>query len=589
VGLDSWLTLATLAAVVIGMARELVPPTMAVLGGSIFLMLTGVISTEDAFAGFSNAAPLTVAALYILAAAVSRTGLLRQPLSTALRNAETDRGVLTRLLPGVAAASSFLNNTPIVAMLVPEMSSWAHRKGRAPSRFLMPMSFAAILGGTITLLGTSTNLLVSGLLSERTGEPLGFFEITPVGLPLAVVGVAAVVLLTDRLLPEHRSSPREDLSEEFREFVFEMRVVPDGALDGIEVEEGGLRHLAGVFLVEIVRGSHVISPVRPTTSLEGGDLLRFVGKASEVVDLLEMPGLESAHAAQMGGFDLTRSNFYEAVIGPSSPLAGTTLKEAQFRSRYQGAVVAIHRGGQRIDAKFGEVRLRSADTLVVLAESGFRERYRDRQDFLLISRLGEPVVSESRPRLITLVVAAGFLVIAAGGIMPILHAALLADLAIVALRVLTPSQARDAINLDVVLLIAGSFGLAAAMDQSGLAERLASGLVGGLEPFGVTGVLIGIVLATLLLTESVSNAAAAVVVFPIAFAAALELGVDPRGFAVAVAVAASASFLTPVGYQTNMMVYGPGGYRYSDYARLGSPLTLLTLALTVGIVQAIWI
>ncbi len=587
-GLDSWLTLVTLLALVIGMARELVPPTLAVLGGSILLMLTGVITTQEAFAGFSNPAPLTVAALYIVAAAVSRTGLLRQPLSSVLASTKSDRGVLARLLPGVAASSSFLNNTPIVAMLVPEISSWAHRRGRAPSRFLMPMSFAAIVGGTITLVGTSTNLLVSGLLEERTGEPLGFFEITPVGLPVTVVCVTAIVLLAGRLLPDKRS-PREELSEEFRQFVVEMSVVPGGPLDGVEVEEGGLRHLTGVFLVEIERGEHVISPVRPTTSLSGGDLLRFVGKATEVVDLLEMPGLESAHAAQMGGFNLTRSNFYEAVVGPSSPLAGTTLKEAHFRSRYQGAVVAIHRGGQRIDAKFGEVRLRPADTLVVLAESGFRERYRDRQDFLLISRLGEPVASEARPRIITLLVAAGFLVMAAGGVMPILHAALLADLAILAFGVLTPSQARNAVNLDVVLLVAGSFGLAAAMEQSGLAQQIAMGLVDWLDPLGVTGVLVGIILATLLLTESVSNAAAAVVVFPIAFAAATELGVDPRGFAIAVAVAASASFLTPIGYQTNMMVYGPGGYRYSDYSRLGAPLTLITIIVTVVAVQAVWL
>jgi di/tricarboxylate transporter len=588
VGLDSWLTLATLLAVVVGMARELVPPTLAVLGGSILLMLMGVISTDEAFAGFSNSAPLTVAALYIIAAAVSRTGLLRQPISSTLASAKSDRGVLARLLPGVAAASSFLNNTPIVAMLVPEISSWAHRRGKAPSRFLMPMSFAAIIGGTITLLGTSTNLLVSGLLDERTGEPLGFFEITPVGLPLAVLGVGAIVMLAGRLLPEHRS-PRDELSEEFRQFVVEMTVVPGGALDGVEVESGGLRHLTGVFLVEIQRGNEVISPVRPTTWIAGNDLLRFVGKAGEVVDLLEMPGLQSAHAAQMGGFDLARSNFYEAVVGPSSALAGTTLKEAEFRSRYQAAVVAIHRAGHRIDAKFGEVRLRPADTLVVLADSGFRERHRDRQDFLLISHLGEPVASEPRRRITTLVVTAGFLIVAATGIMPTLNAALLADLALIGFGVLTPSQARNAVNLDVVLLVAGSFGLAAAMEQSGLADQMAAALVNGLGPLGVTGVLVGVIIATLILTEAVSNAAAAVVVFPIAFAAAVELGVDPRGFAVAVAVAASASFLTPVGYQTNMMVYGPGGYRYTDYARLGAPLTLLTIIVTVVVVRMVWL
>ncbi len=191
---DSWLTLAVLLGVVVVMARELVPPTVAVLGGTVALFLTGVITADEAFAGFSNAAPLTIAALYIVAAAVSRTGLLRQPLAAALASAKSDRGALVRLLPGVAASSSFLNNTPIVAMLVPEVSSWAQRRGRSPSRFLMPISFAAIVGGVVTLIGTSTNLLVSGLLDARTGEPLSFFEITPVGLPVALIGVVAIVL-----------------------------------------------------------------------------------------------------------------------------------------------------------------------------------------------------------------------------------------------------------------------------------------------------------------------------------------------------------------------------------------------------------
>ena len=585
---DSWLTLAVLVGVVVTMARDLLPPTVAVLGGTVLLLLTGVITSQQAFAGFSNPAPLTIAALYVVAAAVTRTGLLRQPLAAALSSADTDRGALTRLLPGVAAASSFLNNTPIVAMLVPEVSSWAHRRGRSPARYLMPISFAAIVGGTVTLIGTSTNLLVSGLLDERTGEALGFFEISPVGLPIAVLGVIVVTLLAPRVLREGRTLS-EELSEDFRQFMVEMTVVPGAALDGASVEEGRLRHLSGVFLVELERSDHVIAPVSPSTQLRGGDRLRFVGKAGEVVDLLEMPGLVSAHADQLGGFDLVRSNFYEAVIGPSSPLAGTTLKEARFRSRYQGAVIAIHRSGQRIDAKLGEVALRPADTLVVLADAGFRERHRDRHDFLLVSALGRPVMSETRHRLTVLAVTAGLLVLAAGGIMPILNAALLADIAILAFGVLTFSQARDAVDLDVVLLVAGAFGLAAAMDSSGLADQLAAGLVDGLGALGVSGVLVGVIIATLVLTELVSNAAAAVVVFPIAFAAAIELGADPRGFAVAVAVAASASFLTPVGYQTNMMVYGPGGYRYTDYARLGAPLTLITTVVTVIAVQLIWV
>jgi di/tricarboxylate transporter len=588
VSIDSWLTLAILAITVVAMAKDFVSPTVGILGATILLMLTRVITTEEAFEGFSNAAPLTIAALYILAGAVTRTGLLRQPINAALSGSRSDSASLGRLLPGVAAGSSFLNNTPIVAMLVPEITAWAERRGTTPSRFLMPMSFAAIVGGMVTLIGTSTNLLVSGLLESATGEPMRFFEITPVGLPVAVAVIGAMVLLAGRLLPDHRTL-REELIEDFRRFSVEMSVVDGGPLDGIEVGNGGLRDLSGVFLVEIERGPQVLAPVSPETRLEGGDLLRFVGKSGEIVDLLEIPGLRSAHAEQMTGFDLARSHLYEAVIGPSSPLNGTTLKERRFRSRYQAAVIAIHRSGQRIDAKLGEVRLRSADTLVVLADEGFRDRYRDRHDFLLVSQLGEPIASEPRRRYTVLAVLAGFLLLAATGLLPTLHAALLADIAIVGTGVLTFSQARNAVNLDVVLLVAGSFGLAAAMQSSGLAGVVAEGLVDGLGGLGATGVLVGVLLATMILTELVSNAAAAVVVFPVALAAAAEVGADPRGFAIAVAVAASASFLTPVGYQTNMMVYGPGGYRYTDYARLGAPLSLITIIIASIVVSAIWL
>ena len=583
-----WLTLVVVVAVVITMVRDLFPPAAAVLGGSIILLITGVVTAEEAFSGFSNPAPLTIAALYVVAAAVTRTGLLRPVLTSALRSAQSDRTVLARLLPSVAAGSSVFNNTPIVAMLVPEVSNWAVRRGGSPSRFLMPLSFAAIAGGTITLIGTSTNLVVSGLLEERTGEGFGFFAMTPVGLALAFGVVIALVAFSGRLLPAH-SSPQEDLTAASKEFFTEMIVRDGGALDGATVEGGGLRHLSGMFLVEVERGEHSIAPVSPSLQLHGGDRLRFVGKAGDVVDLLDMPGLESAHADQLTGFDLVRSDFFEAVVGPSSPLVGQTLRSSDFRSRYRAAVVAIHRDGTRIDAKLGDVRLRATDTLVLLAASGFRSLQNDRSDFLLVAPIGRPTVTDPRHRATVTVVTVGLIILAATGLMPILNVSLLAGLVLVGFGVLAPSQARDAIDLNVVLLVAGSFGLAAAMDTSGLADRIASGLVNATDVFGVVGVLAGVVVATIVLTELISNAAAAVVVFPVAFAAAVDLGVDPVGFAVAVAVAASASFLTPVGYQTNMMVFGPGGYRYRDYVRLGAPLSVFSLVVIVGLVNAIWL
>jgi di/tricarboxylate transporter len=354
------------------------------------------------------------------------------------------------------------------------------------------------------------------------------------------------------------------------------------------VEEAGLRDLAGVFLIEVARGDEAIVPVSPSTRLHGDDSLRFVGRAGDVVDLHNMRGLRSSAADHMPRFDLERSNFFEAVVGATSPLIGKTLKEAGFRGTYGGAVVAVHRAGQRVDAKLGEVPLRVGDTLVVLADRSFRERWTDRGDFLLISRLGSSPMVASGKRLIAAAILIGVVALAATGLVSVLKAALLGALALLVFRVLRPGEARSAIDLDVVLLIAGGFGLAAAMESSGLAETIATGLVDSFGTMGDIGGLLGIVLATIVLTETVSNTAAALIVFPIAASAAAALGYDLRGVAIAVAVAASASFLTPVGYQTNVMVYGPGGYRYTDYARLGAPLTALAVIGILVIVPWAW-
>jgi di/tricarboxylate transporter len=583
---EAWLTLAVVLIAIGLMVRDLVSPALAVMGGTIVLLLSGVLTTAEAFSGFSNPAPLTVAVLYVLAAAASKTGALQPLVGRALDAAGTDRANLVRLLPPVAAASSVLNNTPIVALLVPDVRAWAGRHGRAASRYLMPVSFAAILGGTVTLIGTTTNLVVSGLLENAGFDPLGFFEMTAIGLPIAIVGVAVVVALSPHLLPTRDDTARE-LTERAREFSMDLTVVPSGPLDGATVEGARLRHLSGVFLAQLERPGELVAPVAPTTRLRGGDRLRFVGRVDDVVDLLGLAGLEADDAEQTG-FDPSRMSLFEAVVGASSPLVGRTLKEAGFRSRYQAAVLAIHRAGHRIDAKLGEVAVRVGDTLALVADPGFRERWRDRGDFLLISPLGETPAPTGRHRGTVAVIVAAVVLTAALTPVSILEAALGGALAVLALRILTPAEARNAVDLDVILLIAGGFGLGEAMLGSGLAETIASGLSDVFGGFGPVGALAAVVVLTVVMTESVSNTAAALIVFPIALATAGSLDLDPRGFAIAIALAASASFLTPVGYQTNVMVYGPGGYRYRDYTRLGLPLTVTVVTIILAGVPLIW-
>ena len=349
--LDAWITLAVVVVTVGVLAAELVAPSVAVLGGVAALLVLGVIDVEQGFAGFSNPAPLTVAALYVVAAAVRKTGVLERIVGAVLSSGERaggERSGLARILTPVAGSSAFLNNTPIVAMVAPAVVSWCRRTGQSPSRYLLPISFATILRGTLTLVGTSTNLVVSGLLREAGEEPLGLFEIGKVGLPVAIAGIALLVVVTPVLLPRRRA-PSESLDMDAREFTVEMIVAGDAPPAGQTVSDAGLRNLQGVYLVEIERDGHRIAPVGPDEELSAGDRLVFAGNVDRILDLQSRPGLVSAeepHFAVVGS--TIHRRLFEAVVAGAGALDGATLKDVGFRSRFGAAVLAVHRAGERM-------------------------------------------------------------------------------------------------------------------------------------------------------------------------------------------------------------------------------------------------
>lgn len=582
---EAWFTLAIVVITIVLLALERLPPWSVMLGAVIILLVAGVVDVPQAFGGFANPAPITVAALYVLAGAAEATGAL-DALGSVLGRGQRERSDLAKITTTTAASSAVVNNTPLVAVMTPQISAWARRHGRSPGRYLMPLSFAAILGGTVTAIGTSTNLVVSGLLLDAGAKPLSMFEITAVGLPLAVVGLGVLILFAPTLLPK-RSGSSEHIEDEMREYTVEMIVTGQGVA-GKTVEEAGLRHLEGVFLAQIERQDHLIAPVAPTEILEANDRLMFAGNAERVLDLQRMRGIISAeeHHFRVGGNEDQR--FFEAVVGTSSPLAGTTLKDAGFRGEYGGAVVALHRAGERVREKLGEVRLRAGDVLLVIADRDFAHRWKDRYDFLLVAPVGESGLVRSSKAPIVGICALAVVVISATGVLSILEISLLAAIALVLTRCLTLAEARRSLDIEVLVLIAAAFGVGAAITESGLAAQLGTLLVDGLGGFGGLALLAGIAVATLILTELVTNNAAAVLMFPIAIAAAEQFGLEPRGFAIAIAIAASASFLTPIGYQTNTMVYGVGGYRYGDFARVGWMLTLLAIAAILVIVPLRW-
>lgn len=591
-GMEAWFTFGVITLMFLALLREWLEADVAFFSALVVLWVAGVVDVGHAFAGFSNPQVLTIGLLFIVSAAMQETGAL-QGLSHFMLGRQLDRKrVLARLLFPVAAISSFLNNTPIVAMFTPMVRDWALRNGRSPSKFLIPLSYATILGGTCTLIGTSTNLIVSGLLQEAGYEPFRMFELSAVGVPAGIIGILFILLIGRHLLPD-RTPPELLVRAETREYAVRLRVGEQCPLAGRSIEKAGLRSLQGLFLAAIDRGEKRIAPVSPEEVLELGDELQLFGLAETVIELQKIRGLvvvdefgddeQSDEQALRFGRRL-----FEVVISNASPLVGSNLKDASFRRRYDAAVVAIHRGGHRLHEKLGEVTLRAGDTLMVEASPGFRKTWANSSDFYLVAQLEEG----HRPRFAQSWAAksilAVMLVVMASSLVPVLMAVSIAALALIMTRCIDVPVARRSIDLSVLVVIASAFGLSAAVINSGLSEHLA-GLMVDLVGEGRPILLLAVVYLTCAITtELLTNSAAAALVFPLALTAAQQQGYDPKPFVIAVAIAASMSFMTPMGYQTNLMVYGPGGYRFSDYLRIGVPMAALMFIVSMIAIPLVW-
>lgn len=573
---DELIVVFVLAAMMVGLVTRRVSPPVGVVGALIALYLTDVIDSSQALSGFASRAPATVAGLYVIAGAVERSGGLL-PLSRRVLEGGSMNAGFARLCVTTSALSAVVANTPVVAMFIGPVSRWAERRGAPPSRFLMPLSFAAILGGMLTVIGTSTNLVASDLVVAGGGEPFGLLEPARLGLPVAIVGLALLLVAGPRLLPE-RGRIDNDTVE--RPFTISLTVTDGGPLDGHTIASGGLRQLGAVFLVAVERQGELTAPVSPDHQLRSGDVLTFAGQVNHVVELEKVPGLELAEGKQILALNDGEHAWFEAVVGSGSPLIGQTLKQGGFRSRYQAAVVALHRSGEGVPGSLGTTRIQVGDSLLLVADSGFGQRYEHRGDFLLVQRRSEPPPTAAIHAKRSMLILAIVVLLALTGAVDLMKAAVLGAAATVAVGALTPRQARDSVDLNVVILIAAAIGVGSAADSSGLAARLAELLIDLFGWIGLWGVAFGLIAATIVLTEMITNAGAVSLMVPIALRAAAEAGGDSRLFALGVTLAASASFLTPIGYQTNTMVYGPGRYRFTDYLRLGLPMTTVVLALT---------
>ena len=586
---EALFTLAVVAAMVLCLALDVLQPDAVVFSALGALLVCGVLEPAEALSGFANPAMITVAVLFVVAYAAQAAGVLEYAAFRVLGRGDGVRRSLVRMMLPVTGFSAFLNNTPIVAMFLPAVREWARRRGLPPSRFLMPLSYASIFGGLCTLIGTSTNLVVNGMYQEAAGRSLGLFDLAWVGIPAALLATAYMVLVVPRWLPD-RGDPAAELEADERRYLFEMRVLPESPLCGRTVEEAGLRNLGTTFLAEIVRGHDVLAPVRPTDVIRPGDRLIFTGSAGGAVQLHRIRGLVPVQDRDL--YDELRrrgpGRIVEAVVSRSSPLLGRPLRESNFRGRYDAVVLAVHRHGARIHREIGRLVLRPGDTLLLLTGPDFFKRWNRSREFYLMSTVSEvPRVDRTRAWL-TGAALGGMVVLSASGVFSVLQAAVLAAVFLLFTRCVTPVEARRALEINVLVVIASALGIGRALDKTGAAGQVAHALIGMVQDHGPLAVLAAVYAFTSILTGFITNNAAAALAFPVAMSAARAAGLDPAPFAVAVAVAASASFASPVAYQTNMMVFGPGGYRFLDFVKVGAPLHLLYFAASLFIIPRVW-
>ncbi len=596
-GWEGLFCLAVLTFLFVGLVKNQ-PPDALLMGAVILVALVGIIDPNEALAGFANKGMLTVAALYIVAAALRETGSIALAGHWVFGRVKSERMALLRMAGVVTPMSAFLNNTPIVAMFIPAVADWCKRNRIAVSRMMLPLSYVCILGGTCTLIGTSTNLVVAGLMDETvkaqpelgtTLVPMGFFELGKVGLPYAVIGIVYLLLVSHFLLPERKDGV-SILTDAAREYLLNMRVLAEGRLVGKTVQDAGLRQLEGLYLIEIQRGDQLISPVQPDERLQGGDLLTFTGVVGTIAELENLVGLvpvaDDAYESQAV---VRRSQrLCEAVVSATHPAVGKTIRDADFRALYNAAVVAVHRAGSRLTGKVGNIVLRAGDTLLLQAGPHFVRANLNNPDFLLVSRLdGVRPMRHDKAwcAFLLLAVLVGLMI---SGLVPIVVAAFAVAGLMIVTGCISMADARRSIDWQTLVTIAAAFGLSKALLNSGLVAWVAQGFVSLTDGLGLYGVLAGVYLMTSLFTETVTNNAAAALVFPFAVAIGQQMDVSPRPFVMAVVFAASASFMTPLGYQTNLMVLGPGGYRFMDYLRLGLPLNVLLMIAATILIPWVW-
>jgi len=557
------------------------------MGGLTLLITFGILDIGTGISGFANEGFLTVGIMFVIAAGLRDTGALDFVTQKIFGRSKSITVALARLVIPTISLSAFLNNTPLVAAFIPAVSDWAKKNRFSVSKFMIPLSYASILGGTLTLIGTSTNIIVYGLVKNQGHIDIGFFDIAYIGLPVAAVGAVYLIFFGNKLLPERKAAIENLIN--VKEYTVEMIVENGSPLINKTLEESGLFSLPGLTLLEIDKSNGIkTNEITPDITLCENDRLVFTGATESVVDLQKIKGLKPA-TNQIFKLKSPRPNrgLIEAVLSSRNPQVGKSVRQGKFRSVYDAVIIAIARDGKRIDQKLGDIVLRPADTLLLEAHSSFLAQHRNSRDFLLLRNIEGSAPVRHEKSLLAWIILLMMVLAAALDIMSILNASMLAAGIMIMTRCVSAGTARRSIEIQVLLVIAASIGIGKSLEVTGGAQFIAAEF---LKFLGSNPLMIfaGIYLMTNILTEVVTNNAAAVLMFPIAQSISASMGLNFLPFIFAIMIAASAGYATPIGYQTHLMVYGPGGYVFRDYIKIGLPLNIINFLLSIIIIPIIW-
>ena len=568
---------------------EKIPSDMVAILVMVTLLVSGVLTPAEGLAGFANSATLAVGAMFVLSAGMFRSGAVNFVGRALGRLARRSMGLMQlALMTGVGVLSSFLNNTAAVAILIPVVIVVARRADTSPSKLLMPLSFASMFGGMCTLLGTSTNILASSIAEQEGLEPFGMFEFTKLGVIFFAVGVAYMMTVGRRLVPDHRGMG--DLTKSFGlgAYLTDLVLQSDAKSVGEPLSSAPIIEDLGIEILQIRRGDDTLRPT-PETILRENDVLRIKGDLRKIDELKDRAGVTFGMSPQWRDVDLESADtrLVEAVVGPSSPLAGKSLAESRLRDNYGAVVLAIRQRGTLMHGTLGDIKLMPGDALLIDVPNDQIEHLTQQRVFLLVSMAGIPRFDRSKATKAFAIVAA-VVVLAGTGVLSIVSAAVAGALAMVLSGCISTDEAYGAIEWKVLFLLAGMLALGAAMQKTGASTMLAAGLIDRVGVYGPVALLAAFFGVTMLLTEAMSNNATVALLLPIAITTAQSIGANPRAFMFAVVFAASSSFMTPVGYQTNTMIYGPGQYRFVDFLRIGAPLNLVFWVLGTLLIPWFW-